>query len=309
MISFILSTLILLTSSSVFNQAVFLDNVTKQNPVDEIVFPYSLGPKLSAKSAMVVDLGSGDVLFAKNPEAVLPVASITKLMTALVFLENKTKRWDELALVESDDLIIKKESPFTGKTQEKIQSILEPAGLSIGVGEKLTVQDIFYGGLIKSANNAMRILARLTSPCCGKTFVDLMNEKARSLGMINTNFIEPTGLSSKNYSTSQDLVKLIVEAMDEDEIKQALSNKLYDVAIINNIGQKRYQRIYSTNKLLHSFVDLVGAKTGYLAESGYCFAGLSEYKDRELAVIVLGVKTDTDRFQEVKSLIWWSVNH
>lgn len=308
MISFILASLLFLTSSSVFNQVVFLDQALWPGEnISNLKLPYSLGPKLTAKSALVVDIDTGEILFEKNKTAVLPIASITKLMTALVFLENKTKQWDELVMVEPEDLIIRLESPFTSLTEEKIESILTPAGLNIGAGEKLSVQDIFYGGLIKSANNAMRILARLTKLNGEKTFVDLMNEKAKTLDMTNTYFIEPTGLSPKNYSTAQDLVKLLKEAMQKDEIRQAMGKRIYDINIIGINGQKRYQRIYSTNKLLNSFVSLVGAKTGYLDESGYCLVGLSNYQNRQLAVVILGAATDQDRFQEVKSLIWWTI--
>ena len=153
----------------------------------------------------------------------------------------------------------------------------------------------------------MRILASLTKSNGKKTVVDLMNEKARTLDMTNTYFIEPTGLSPKNYSTAQDLVKLLKEAMQKDEIRQAIGKRIYDINIIGINGQKRYQRIYSTNKLLNSFVSLIGAKTGYLDESGYCLVGLSNYQNRQLAVVILGAATDQDRFQEAKSLIWWTI--
>lgn len=306
MISFVLSILLLLNSSQSLSSVVFLDNVIEQSQEKDIDFPYSLGPKISAKSALVVDIDTEEILFSKNQTYILPIASITKLMTALVFLENKTKRWDELVVVIPDDLIIYSESPFTGSAENILESTLDPAGLDIKVGQRLTVQDIFYGGLIKSANNAMNILTRLVNPCCDKTFIDLMNEKAKALNMTNTNFIEPTGLNSKNYSTAQDLVKLIKEAMEREEIRQALNNKVYDIGIIDINGKKIYQRIYSTNKLLGSFINLVGAKTGYLDESGYCFVGLSNYQDRRLAVIILGADTSESRFQEAKSLIWWT---
>lgn len=309
MISFILTVIFALTLSPVLNQAFFLHMVLNpDSDTENITLPYSLGPKLTSESALVVDIESDEILFAKNPTAVLPIASITKLMTALVFLENRNRPWNELVVIEPGDLIIESESPFTTVPIEKDESIvkLEPAGLNIRAGESLTVQNIFYGGLIKSANNAMKILARLTDTCCGKTFIDLMNEKAKELGMENTNFIDPTGLNPKNYSTTHDLVKLVIEAIKKNEIKQALGSRAYNIEIIGVNNQKRYQRIYSTNKLLDSFINLISAKTGYLQESGYCFAGLSNYQGRQLAVIVLKAQTDKDRFQEVKSLVWWT---
>ena len=136
-----------------------------------------------------------------------------------------------------------------------------------------------------------------------------MNEKAILLDMRNTNFIEPTGLNSKNYSTAQDLIKLVSYAMQKKEIIQAIGNTMYDIKIVKYNNEIIYQRIYSTNKLLNNFINLIGAKTGYLDEGGYCFAGLSNYKNQKLAVVVLGAITDAHRFQEAKSLIWWAVNN
>lgn len=308
MISFILSALLILTSFSVFEEALFLHTAIN-SPYDKISFPYSLGPTITAQSALVVDLESGDVKFSKNSHEILPIASIVKLMTALVFLENREKSWDDMITVEESDLIIQKESPYTGRLEKKIQSTLEPVGLHIQTGDRLTARDIFYGGLIKSANNAMQILSRTVHVDEGKTFVDLMNAKAQELGMRNTHFIEPTGLSPKNYSTAQDLINLISASMAREEIITATSNSVYDITIINADGTTRYERIYSTNKLLGSFIKITGAKTGYLDESGYCFAGLSEYNNQKLAVIILGAASDYDRFQEVKSLVWWSIDH
>lgn len=298
--SFILAAILILLPFNIFGNSAFLENAVDRGlSMEAEDFPYSLGPKLTARSAMVIDAESDNVLFEKNSEEILPIASITKLMTALVFLENKTKTWEDLVEVESGDLIIETES----------ESDLEPAGLNFEAGDKLKVRDVFYGGLIKSANNAMKILSRLTNPCCGKTFVDLMNEKARNIGMTGTYFVEPTGLNPENCSTAQDLAKLIIESMRKDEIKEALERKIYDIQILRPDGSKYYNRARNTNKLLGSFVNLSGAKTGYLEESGYCFAGESYYAGRQLIVIILGAKTSEDRFQEAKALIWWAGQH
>ncbi len=312
MLSFILSLLLILNLSSTLNQAVYLDKIAEIKPDESSrVFPYSLGPKLTSRSALAFDAETGAVLFEKDADLVLPIASITKLMTALVFLENNTKKWNETVRVELGDLV----------EETNIENDIEPAGLAIKPGNILTIKDIFYGGLIKSANNAMKILARLVEngelsaqaglPEAGvdkKTFVDLMNEKAASLKMINTHFVEPTGLDSDNRSTVRDLAKLIVASLEKEEIKQALNTNFYNVLIGESNGVKTYQRIYNTNKLLNTFIDLVGAKTGYLRESGYCFAGLSDYHGRRTVVVILGAVSDKDRFQEAKSLIWWSAN-
>lgn len=299
MLSFILATILFLTSSPFLSQAVFLDQTIEASYDVETSFPRSLGPKLTAESAIVVDLDEGKVLFTKNPDEVLPIASITKLMTSLVFLENNNRKWDEKILVQPEDMII----------NLKNSGIIEPAGLDVQLGQSLTLKDVFYATLIRSANDATKILSRLIDLSEDKSFVDLMNEKALLLGMNNTHFADATGLNDQNRSTVEDLVKLVLAAMKKDEIRQVLKIKYYDIPIYAANGQKFYQRIWNTDKLLESFINLKGAKTGYLEESGYCFAGLSNYQDRQLVVVILNAASDEDRFQEVKSLVWWAINH
>lgn len=298
MLSFILATILFLSSSPVFFQAVFLDRAINNNSYTDMDFPYSLGPKLTAESALVVDLEVGKTVFAKNPTKVLSIASITKLMTALVFLENRVMEWDEKVFVKPEDLIINSES----------DSDVEPAGLGLKSNQSIKLKDVFFAGLIRSANDAMKILARLTDLPKEKIFVDLMNEKAKFLGMNNTYFTEPTGLDVQNVSTAEDLVELVLEAIKKDEIREATKIKTYDFPVFETNGQKNYQRVWNTNKLLNSFIDSIEAKTGYLEESGYCFAGLSNYQGCQLVVIVLKAATDEDRFQEAKSLVYWTTS-
>ena len=291
-----LATIFFLISSPFLHQVAFWNDLIENNnslPNSS----YSFGPKLTAKSALIVDFDSGDVLFEKDSTKILPIASITKLMTALVFLEKNTRQWDEKIVVSEEDLI-----KWSNSGGEEIQ----PARLSIRIGDELNVKDVFYSGLIKSANNASKILDRLTPVCCGQTFSDLMNQKAKFLGMTNTYFTEPTGLSASNRSNAQDLSKLIRTAFDREEIREALSCQVFDIKFKRN-GVFYRQRLHNTDKLLDSFINIKGAKTGYLEESGYCFAGVSDYLGRELIVIILGAETNEDRFQEAKSLIWWTV--
>jgi len=299
MFSFILTTIFFLTLAPVFPQVMFLDQAVNSRPHANIEAPYSLGPELTAKSALTVNLENGEICFSKNSTNILPIASITKLMSSLIFLENRTQEWDKKILIKKEDLIINSE--FDGD--------IEPAGLNIRVGQSLELEDIFIAGLIRSANDAMKVLARLINLSSDKSFVDLMNEKAQLFGMNDTIFIEPTGLNIGNQSTSEDLVKLILETMKHNEIREALKIRTYDFPVFDENGQKNYQRVWNTDKLLGSFVNITGGKTGYLEESGYCFAGLSNYKDKQLVVILLNAATDQDRFQEVKSLIWWSAEN
>jgi len=299
MLSFILVKLFLVTLAPVFSKAIFLDQAVDFRSHNNIDTIYSLGPELTAKSALTVNLENGEICFSKNSTNILPIASITKLMSSLIFLENMTQEWDERISIKKEDLIINSES----------DGDIEPAGLNIREGQILELEDIFIAGLIRSANDAMKVLARLIDLSSNKSFVDLMNDKAQLLGMNDTIFIEPTGLDIGNQSTAEDLVKLILEAMKRDKIRETLKIRTYDFPVFEINGQKNYQRVWNTDKLLGSFVNLTGGKTGYLEESGYCFAGLSNYRDKQLVVILLNAATDQDRFQEVKSLIWWSAEN
>jgi len=299
MFSFILNTLFLITLAPVFPQAIFLDQAINVKLYKDIDTSYSLGPELTAESALTVNLENGEVCFSKNSSKILPIASITKLMSTLIFLENRIQEWDEKILIKEEDLIINSES----------DNDIEPSGLNIRAGQSIELEDIFMAGLIKSANDTMKILARLINLSSDKNFVYLMNEKAQFLGMKNTIFVEPTGLDAGNKSTAEDIVKLILEIMKQDKIREALKIRTYDFPVFEINGQKNYQRVWNTDKLLGTFVNLTGAKTGYLEESGYCFAGLSNYKDKQLVVILLNAATDQVRFQEAKSLIWWSAEN
>ena len=296
MFSFILITILAFAPFNIFTNTQLSANLLREPAVQEDNSIYSFGPELTAKSAIVVDT-EDTVLFSKNPEEQLPIASLTKLMTALVFLENKTKNWEDWITVLTEDSVEDSAPESENKTEAP------PAKLSVTDNEKIKLKDVFYGCLIESANNAAKILARLTKIESGKNFSDLMNQKARDLNMEQTLFFEPTGLDPRNYSTAKDLAKLVKTAMQKEEIKQALSHQTYDMEILKEGGVSRHLRIKSTNKLLHSFINLIGGKTGYLDESGYCFAG--QDKDSRITVI-LGAASDQARFQEAKALFWWA---
>ncbi len=300
MLSSILATIFFFIHSPLLlSQAVFFDHAVVVSSDSTLNYPYSLGPKLTAESAVVVDLDQGGILFDKNSNKILPIASITKLMTALVFLENNVKEWQEKITVEAGDVIVN--SGDNGN--------LEPAGIGVQPGQTLIIKDIFYASLIRSANDATNILSRLIDLPDGKEFVDLMNEKAALLRMNDTHFVDATGLNSQTRSTAHDLVKLVLAAMKNEQIREALNIRSYDFPIYTAKGQKFYRTIRNTDKLLGNFIDFTGAKTGYLEESGYCFAGLSEYAGRRLVVVILNAASDEDRFQEAKSLVWWAAEN
>lgn len=249
----------------------------------------SLGIKTTAKSVLIIDETTETKLFEKNSQEVLPIASLTKLMTALVFLEHNPG-WDKRVKIKESD--------------QKNGGIVY-----LWPGEVVKVEDLFYLTLVASTNEATAALARSTA-LSQETFVKLMNEKAALLGLTQTRFVEPTGLDPNNQSTVTDLVKLAKAAFSKQEIVEATKLKGYRFKVLNK-GITRYAR--STNQLLDSFINnteykIEGAKTGYLEEVDYCqvIKVFKEEAGKSIIIAILGSQTTDDRWQEIKGLVDWA---
>jgi D-alanyl-D-alanine endopeptidase (penicillin-binding protein 7) len=249
--------------------------------------PTSIGVVTTAVSAMVVDRASGSVLYEKNTEEPRSIGSMTKLMTAFVFLGTKPNL-DAPASLESEDV-------RTGGVQH------------LPVGDPVTVRDILNASLVGSDNSATAALVRLSGMTEGD-FVAKMNETAAELGLRNTTFVDETGLSPENRSIAPDLVRLLDRAMKEEVIRATTEQA--DVTIKGASG--RSYAVQSTNELLGTFMDkapyaIVGGKTGYLPEAGYCFGAIvSKDGGHEVIVVVLGSDSKDGRFQDAKALAAWA---
>ncbi len=242
-----------------------------------------VGVKLTAKAAGVVDFSSGRYLFSQNIDQQLPIASLTKLMTALVFLENNPGWQKEVVMKRQDEVA--------------------PAKY-IYRGEKVKVKDLFMVSLIASDNNATMALVRSTGLPI-QEFVAKMNKKARELGMDSTSFTDVTGLTAKNVSTVRDLLILGKVVWQQADILDAASRQSY---LLPTASKQR--KVISTNKLFGSFMKVEAGKTGYTEEAGYCFfAKLKNQAGDEILAIVLGSESEASRFQEVKTLAWWTFNN
>jgi serine-type D-Ala-D-Ala endopeptidase (penicillin-binding protein 7) len=240
---------------------------------------------ISAKAAVVIDTESGSVLYAKEAAATLPIASITKLATALTFLDFNPG-WD--------------------KTYRLKRSDWRPGGRdNIKSGEEATVKDLFYLSLVASDNTATMALVQTTGKS-EEEFVAAMNKKMAGLGLTGAHFSDPVGLSPGNTATAMEIAQLAIVALGQEQIKKASMAASYDLAIG---GKKR--RIYSTDSLLKEFpqngVVLQGGKTGFIKAAGYCFVGrFQNEQGREVIGVVLGSNTPTARFTEAKKLAYWS---
>jgi len=240
----------------------------------------SLGVKISAVSAAVMDKRTGVILWQKNANEQRSIASITKLMTALVFLDNNPG-WTTEIIMEEDDEI-------NGGTNHILR------------GELVTVENLFYTSLIASDNNATRALARSTG-LSEEQFISKMNAKAKELSLNNTQFVDLTGLKDGNKSTALEVLSLAKIAFSNTHIRDAVSSSVYSFTAISGDNHK----INSTNKLFNSFLEIEAGKTGYINASGYCLVSEVAQDDNHIITVVLGSDTHDGRFQDLKILSSW----
>lgn len=239
---------------------------------------------LSCASAAVLDLKTGKVLFDKDAEKESPIASITKLMTALVFLDHNPG-WDAIYEMRADD---KREG---GK-------------IHLFTGDKVKIKDLFYTSLVASDNVATIGLIHSTGLSL-EEFMVKMNEKAMEIGLTKTSFKDPLGLNDNNISNALEIAKLANKALLRDEIRNAAMTKMYEF----KTQQGRAKVVYSTDDLLSVFpengIEIKGGKTGYTEAAGYCFVGKFGNKGNEVISVVLNGDSKSARFDQTHALVKW----
>ncbi|MDX1692474.1 MAG: D-alanyl-D-alanine endopeptidase [Ketobacteraceae bacterium] len=222
--------------------------------------------QLGAVKAAVVELETGNILFSKHSDWVTPIASITKLMTAMVVLDSDQSLDEWVEIPEPDR-----------ETRKNAYS-------RIRIGSELKRGDLLRLALMSSENLAAYTLAH--SYTGGKeAFVRAMNEKAASLGMDSTTFADSSGLSTKNTSTAADLVKMVLAAAQYEKIREYSTTPRFTA----RFRKPRYSLGYgNTNRLVHrKSWDIGLSKTGYLTEAGRCLVLLSEFEGSEVAMVLL----------------------
>jgi len=241
------------------------------------------GPYLNLKAALLVNYDNGEVIYSRNADKVRPIASITKLVTAMVVLDSKI----DLDLVEK---ITKDDARRSSKSR-------------LPKGTEWTLHDLLYATLMSSDNRGARALARAT---LGSTeaFVKEMNAKVKQLGLTKTKFFEPTGLDNRNVSTAHEVAMILHYAYDYDLIREIAAQKTHRAKIVNR--KNKHKQLLNTNRLLWSKYDVLGGKTGYIRDSDYCLTSLVKNKEgEELTLVVLGVPGDRLRFREARRLLDW----
>lgn len=245
----------------------------------------SLGIDIAARSAIVIDADSGAVLFEKNADAIVPVASLTKLVTAMTYLDLKPDFEKPVQIVLSDD-------PALGKT-------------ILPTNERFASREVFDALLVGSVNESANALARTTLG--SEAFVGKMNEKAGAIGLKKTRFVDPSGEGSRNVSSAREIASALKQASTYPEIVDAMRQ-----SAVTLHGIKKPYRINTTNLLLASDLNknglkVLAAKTGTLPEAGHCFALMTQGKEgQKVIVVLLGGETHFGRFQDVKALTYWA---
>lgn len=252
----------------------------KRSPKKNIEF---VAPVLASRAVMAVDMKSNVILFQENAHKRLPMGSLTKLMTAyIVFNENAL---DEIATVSRDAINV------------------PGSKIWLYPDEKISIEQLMYGVLIPSGNDAARVLAEHNAGG-EKTFVAKMNGYAKNLGMLNTRFTNSSGLDHQdNYSTAFDMMILTQKLLnDHPKILDIVKNQTFTITSSNG---KISHELKTTNDLLGGYLPVKGLKTGSTPEAGECFIGLVKNEknpDSDILTIVVG---SPNRFQETKVLIDW----
>ena len=239
-------------------------------------------PEITAKSAIVYDLTKKEVLYEKNPKEKLPMASLAKIMTAIVALENKKR---------DDRYIVLKEN------------LVGEDSMGLSEGEVLSLEELLYGLMLNSGNDAAEVLATNFNGGRG-AFIKAMNDKAKSLGLSDTSFTNPTGLEGdgNQYTTTYDLVVISRYALYNFPLfAKIVSTFSYNIA--QTATHKAYFLENETN-LLTSYPGVKGIKTGYTPEAGLCLVTYLDYNGHQIMGVLLGSE---NRRQEMKDLLDYSL--
>lgn len=237
---------------------------------------------LKSSVALVIDQDTSEVLLRKNDSAVLPIASLTKLMTGLIVSEAKLSM-DEMVTITQDDVDTEKGSSSR-----------------LRVGSTLSRGELMHLALMSSENRAAHALGR-TYPGGMSAFVEAMNAKARLLGMGDTRYVEPTGLSSRNQSSAQDLARLVGAAYNDPMLRELSTSPGHEVEVGN-----RTLRYNNTNRLVKNPAWDIGLqKTGYISEAGQCLVMQAQVAGRKLIMVFLDSAGKLSRLGDAERVRKW----
>ena len=237
-------------------------------------------PRIRAAAAMLYNPRTDEVLWERRGLDQRPIASITKVMTALVLLDQEP----DLAR----DVVVSR------------RDVRRASTTYLARGERVTLDALLHLALISSDNVAARILARASGRGT-RRFVEQMNLKAAALGLHGTRFVEPSGLDERNVSTPYDVARLIAVAGEVPALSRIMRKWTHRLRT-----DRRRMNIRNTNRLLRSRHVIQGGKTGYINEAGFCLTALVDLPDADpIVLVVLGAGSNAGRFSEARRLIEW----
>ena len=235
-------------------------------------------PKINARAAIIYDRTTKQIIWGKNENEKRAMASTTKIMSAIVVLENSNL---------SDVVTISKKAAGTGGSK-----------LKISTGDKITVNDLLYGLMLRSGNDAAVALAEYVGGSI-EGFADLMNKKAKELGLSNTNFVTPHGLDNEDhYTTAYELAVITDYALNNETFAKIVNTKSTAISINGNS-----RNIYNTNELLGYMSGVDGVKTGFTNGAGRCLVTSCTRDNNQIITVVLGCDTKKQRTSDSSKLI------
>lgn len=257
------------------------------NPVYAPVFD-QLAVTTNSSAVAVLDLNSGDLIYSKNIDATRSIASITKVMTAMVLLDAGLDMREEITLIASD---------LVGAKQ---------ASTNLYAGDRLSRSEFTLMMLMKSENPAAKALAR-TYPGGYDAFIRAMNEKAASLGMYQTRFSDSSGLDPRNVSSATDLIKMMKAVSNEQRyhsIRNFSTATSYDFYITNINRGNRVYKANNTSRLVRSGNHPIGvSKTGFIREAGYCVVMETHVNNKPAIVVLLGANASQTRWNDAENIL------
>ena len=238
-------------------------------------------PEIKAKSAILIEASTGDIIYKKDEDLKLPPASITKIMTMLLIIE----------AIEN-----KKVSFYDKVTASEHAASMGGSQIWLEVGETMTVHDLLKAVAVGSANDASVALAEHIAGS-EEGFVSMMNQRAKELGMKNTNFANACGLDDDNlYTTAKDVAIMSRELISHDVIKQ------YTTIWMDTVRNETVQLV-NTNKLVRFYRGATGLKTGTTNGAGCCLSATAKRDGMELIAVIMGAESSNERFSNAKKLL------
>lgn len=241
----------------------------------------------NAKSAILIEASTGKVLFEKNADEKLVPASMTKMMSMLLIMENieaGVLKWDQM-------ITVSEHASSMGGSQILLET-----------GEKMSVKDLFKGVAIASGNDAVVALGEAIAGS-EAGFVDMMNKKAKELNLKNTNFKTPHGLDAANhYSSARDMSIIARELVKHEKVLEFTS--VYEDYLRENTDKKIW--LVNTNKLVRFYDGVDGLKTGYTKDAGYCLTGTAKKDGMRIIAVVMGEPDSKTRNKEVSEMLDYS---